>query len=82
MTVTEELQDSSVAIAKSQTGIVGLDEITLGGLPAGRPTLVYGSPGCGKTILAMEFLVRGAREFDEPGLFVSFDEALADPATA
>ena len=61
-------------IHKSPTGIVGLDQITGGGLPQGRPTLVCGSAGCGKTMLAMEFLVRGATEFHEPGVFVSFEE--------
>lgn len=61
-------------IAKSPTGIVGLDQITEGGLPQGRPTLVCGGAGCGKTILAMEFLVRGATQFNEPGVFVSFEE--------
>ena len=54
-------------LPKVATGIQGLDEILLGGLPAGRPTLVCGSAGCGKTLLAMEFLVRGASEFGEPG---------------
>jgi circadian clock protein KaiC len=63
------------ALAKALTGITGLDEITEGGLPAGRPTLVCGGPGCGKTILAMEFLVHGAQKFDEPGLFMSFEES-------
>jgi circadian clock protein KaiC len=62
------------ALPKTLTGIKGLDEITLGGLPKGRPTLVYGGAGCGKTLLAIEFLVRGAVEFGEPGLFVSFEE--------
>src|SRR5579859_2533210 len=62
------------AIHKSPTGIVGLDQITGGGLPQGRPTLVCGSAGCGKTMLAMEFLVRGATEFNEPGVFMSFEE--------
>lgn len=61
-------------IPKSPTGIVGLDQITGGGLPQGRPTLVCGSAGCGKTMLAMEFLVRGATEFNEPGVFMSFEE--------
>lgn len=61
-------------IEKASTGIAGLDEITGGGLPARRATLVCGGPGCGKTVLAMEFLVRGAQQFDEPGLFVSFEE--------
>ena len=61
-------------IEKAPTGIAGLDEITRGGLPARRSTLVCGGPGCGKTVLAMEFLVRGAQQFGEPGLFVSFEE--------
>jgi circadian clock protein KaiC len=61
-------------IRKSPTGIVGLDQITGGGLPQGRPTLVCGSAGCGKTMLAMEFLVRGATEFNESGVFMSFEE--------
>jgi circadian clock protein KaiC len=59
---------------KAPTGILGLDEITGGGLPRGRPTLVCGPSGCGKTVLAMEFLVNGARQFDEPGVFVTFEE--------
>ena len=63
---------------KSPTGIQGLDEITGGGLPRGRPTLICGGPGCGKTILAMEFLINGAREFNEPGVFVSFEETIDD----
>jgi len=61
-------------LAKCATGIQGLDEITGGGLPRGRPTIVCGSTGCGKTLLAMEFLVRGATEFDEPGVFMFFEE--------
>lgn len=61
-------------LAKSPTGIAGLDEITGGGLPRGRPTLICGSAGCGKTLFAMEFLVRGALEFNEPGVFMSFEE--------
>ncbi|HZS07790.1 MAG TPA: circadian clock protein KaiC [Blastocatellia bacterium] len=63
---------------KAPTGIRGLDEITGGGLPKGRPTLVSGSAGCGKTILAMEFIVRGAQEFGEPGVFMSFEETSAE----
>lgn len=65
-------------LPKSPTGIQGLDEITGGGLPKGRPTLVCGGPGCGKTLLAMEFLVRGATEFNEPGVFMAFEEAAKD----
>jgi len=61
-------------LAKTPTNIQGLDEITGGGLPAGRPTLVCGGAGCGKTLLAMEFLVRGATEYNEPGVFLSFEE--------
>jgi circadian clock protein KaiC len=64
----------TLVLAKSPTGIPGLDEITGGGLPKGRPTLITGGAGCGKTLLSMEFLIRGAKEFDEPGLFVSFEE--------
>jgi circadian clock protein KaiC len=61
-------------LARLRTGIAGLDEITLGGLPQGRTTLLCGGPGCGKTLFAMEFLVRGARDFGEPGVFMSFEE--------
>ena len=61
-------------LQKSPSGIKGLDEITGGGLPKGRPTLICGGTGCGKTLLAMEFLVRGATQFDEPGVFMSFEE--------
>jgi circadian clock protein KaiC len=61
-------------LPKSPTGIPGLDEITGGGLPKGRPTLVAGGAGCGKTLFAMEFLVNGATQFDEPGVFVAFEE--------
>ncbi len=67
-------------IRKASTGIHGLDEITGGGLPQGRPTLLCGSAGCGKTLLAMEFLVRGATEFGEPGVFFAFEET-ADELT-
>lgn len=61
-------------LPKCATGIQGLDEITGGGLPRGRPTLVCGSAGCGKTLLAAEFLVRGAAQFDEPGVLMAFEE--------
>ena len=63
------------AIAKAPTGISGLDEVLDGGLPRCRPTIITGRAGCGKTLLSMEFLVRGAREFGEPGVFVSFEES-------
>lgn len=65
-------------LPKAPTGIQGLDEITGGGLPKGRPTLVCGGAGCGKTLLAMEFLVRGATEFNEPGVFMAFEESARD----
>lgn len=63
------------AVQKSPTGIQGLDDVLSGGLPRGRPTLVCGSAGCGKTLLATEYLVRGATRFDEPGVMVTFDES-------
>jgi circadian clock protein KaiC len=61
-------------LSKCPTGITGLDEITGGGLPMGRPTLVCGGTGCGKTLLAMEFLVRGSTQYNEPGVYMSFEE--------
>jgi circadian clock protein KaiC len=61
-------------LPKSPTGIPGMDEITGGGLPKGRPTLIAGSAGCGKTLFAMEFLVNGAVQYDEPGVFIAFEE--------
>lgn len=67
-------------LAKCPTGITGLDEITGGGLPRGRPTLVCGGAGCGKTLLAMEFLVRGATQYGEPGVFMVFEESALDLA--
>jgi circadian clock protein KaiC len=65
---------SDLQLEKSPTGISGLDEITGGGLPKGRPTLICGSAGCGKTLLAMEFVVRGALQYGEPGVFMAFEE--------
>ena len=58
-----------------------LDEITFGGLPKGRPTLICGNAGCGKTLLAMEFLVRGATKYNEPGVFMAFEETIEELAT-
>src|ERR1700686_3214329 len=66
------------SLPKAPTGIQGLDEITGGGFPRGRPTLVCGSAGAGKTLLAMEFLVRGATEYNEPGVFMAFEETAPD----
>ena len=61
-------------LPKTPTGISGLDEITDGGLPKGRPTLICGGPGCGKTLMSLEFIVRGALEYNEPGVFMAFEE--------
>ena len=72
--------ESLPTLAKAPTGIEGLDEITGGGLPAGRPTLVCGTAGCGKTMLSMEILVRGATQFGEPGVFMMFEENAAEIA--
>src|SRR4051794_3514392 len=76
MSLTSQAND--LQIRKARTGIEGFDEITGGGLPAGRPTLICGSAGCGKTLFAMEFLVRGATECGEPGVFVAFEETEDD----
>lgn len=65
-------------LVKAPTGIMGIDTITCGGLPKDRVTLVAGGPGCGKTIFGVEFLYRGATEFNEPGVFISFDESQQD----
>src|ERR1700728_2115724 len=65
-------------LAKAATGIIGLDEVTGGGLPRGRPSLICGPAGCGKTLLAMEFLVRGITQFGEAGVFVAFEETRDD----
>jgi len=61
-------------LPKAKTGIHGLDEVTNGGLPQGRPSLICGGPGCGKTLMAMEFIVRGAKLYNEPGVFMTFEE--------
>src|SRR6201988_2663563 len=70
----------SARLQKSPTGIHGLDTITGGGLPRGRPTLVAGGAGSGKTLLGMEFLIRGIQQYDKPGVFVSFEEPATDLA--
>ena len=67
-------------LAKVPTGVAGFDAVTLGGLPAGRPTLLCGGAGCGKTLFAMTFLVNGATRYDEPGVFMSFEERTEDLA--
>ena len=63
---------------KAASGLEGLDEITLGGLPRGRPTLIYGGPGSGKTLFGIQFLARGALEYKEPGVFLGFEESIDD----
>ncbi|MFO7605986.1 MAG: circadian clock protein KaiC, partial [Desulfurivibrionaceae bacterium] len=68
----------SQQLPKSPTGISGFDQITEGGVPTGRPSLVCGGPGSGKTLFAMEFLVKGAVEHNEPGVFVAFEETPED----
>ena len=65
---------------KTPTGISGLDEITEGGFPKGRPVLVCGSAGCGKTLFAMQFLIKGITDYNEPGVFMSFEESTKDLA--
>lgn len=68
-------------LGKTPTGINGLDEITYGGLPTGRPTLICGTAGCGKTLFSLEFIVRGALEYNEPGVFMAFEEKADELAT-
>src|ERR1700687_294802 len=65
-------------LLKTPTGITGLDEVTGGGLPRGRPTLICGPAGCGKTLFGVEFLYRGITEFNEPGVFIAFEEPADD----
>ena len=68
-------------LQKCPTGIQGLDEITLGGIPKGRPTLVTGAAGSGKTLIALEFLVKGATQYNEPGVFMAFEETAEELTT-
>lgn len=75
MTTKTKIRSSIPGIVKCPTGIRGLDEITGGGLPQGRPTLVCGAAGSGKTLLAIEFIMRGVRQFNEPGVFMAFEES-------
>jgi circadian clock protein KaiC len=63
-----------LSLPKTPTGISGLDQVTLGGLPTGRPTLICGGTGCGKTLFSLEFLIRGAQVYNEPGVFIAFEE--------
>jgi circadian clock protein KaiC len=72
MSINKTKEPAHPTLPKTPTGINGLDEITEGGLPTGRPTLVCGQAGCGKTLMSIEFIVRGAMQFNEPGVFVAF----------
>ena len=65
-------------LLKSPTGIDGLDEITHGGCPQGRPTLICGLAGCGKSLMGIEFLIRGAMQYGEPGVLMTFEESAQD----
>jgi circadian clock protein KaiC len=72
------MQKDNTLFPKTPTGVEGLNEITGGGFPKGRPTLICGSAGCGKTVLAMQFLIKGITEYNEPGVFMSFEESAKD----
>ena len=78
MSATNNGEYRGPTLPKTPTGIQGLDEITFGGLPEGRPTLICGSAGCGKTLMSIEFLVHGATQFNEPGVFMAFEETEED----
>ena len=73
-------KSATARLSKARTGIDGLDEITGGGFPAGRPTLICGSAGCGKSLMATEFLIRGATQYGEPGVLMTFEETSNDIA--
>ncbi len=78
--MAQKKNNENPGLPKALTGIQGLDEITGGGFPRGRPTLICGSAGAGKTLLSMEFLVRGATEYNEPGVFMAFEETASELA--
>ncbi|MEA2791153.1 MAG: circadian clock protein KaiC, partial [Acetobacteraceae bacterium] len=71
---------TAIGLPKAPTGIAGFDDVTLGGLPTGRPSLFCGAAGCGKTLFAVTFLVNGATMYGEPGVFMSFEERAEDVA--
>ncbi len=70
--------DAAFVFPKTPTGVQGLDEITEGGFPSGRPTLICGSAGCGKTLMSMQFIARGITDYGEPGVFMTFEESVGD----
>jgi len=76
--VQKQTKSNSFIFPKTPTGVDGLDEITDGGFPKGRPTLICGGAGCGKTLLSMQFLIKGITEYNEPGVFMSFEEPSDD----
>jgi len=71
-------KNATTPLSKTPSGISGLDEVTQGGLPTGRPTLICGSAGCGKTLFGVQFLVKGILDYNEPGVFMSFEETVKD----
>src|ERR1700760_2332589 len=77
----KKIMPASKTIAKVPTGIAGLDEITEGGLPQGRPTLICGTAGVGKTLFGLEFILKGAQVYGEPGVIVTFEEKPEDLTT-
>jgi circadian clock protein KaiC len=82
MPTQKAIKDSELQLIfpKCKSGIRGLDEITFGGIPKGRPTLIAGGAGSGKTLMSMEFLVRGASDYNEPGVFMAFEETAQELA--
>ncbi|PBQ30261.1 KaiC 1 [Sphingobacteriaceae bacterium] len=75
---SQKSKNEKFVFPKTPTGVEGLDEITEGGFPTGRPTLICGGPGCGKTLLSMQFLIKGITDYNEPGVFMSFEEPSKD----
>jgi hypothetical protein len=82
MSTTTDRHSDQRSLPKTRSGIDGLNEITQGGLPQGRPTLACSSAGCGKTLLGVEFLPRGATQYDEPGVFMAFKETAIESLVA
>jgi len=78
MKLNKTTTNTNFEFPKTQTGVEGLDEITEGGFPKGRPTLICGGAGCGKTLLSMQFLIKGILDYNEPGVFMSFEETAPD----
>lgn len=70
----EQTESVKPSLPKTLTGISGLDQITYGGIPTGRTTLICGDAGSGKTLMSLEFMIRGSMEYNEPGVFMAFEE--------